>query len=178
MTTNTDPSQICILWHASTDSPSASLIRVLARRGFSVIETTSGHTAFAAACRCLESARRVVLVLDGREQLHQVDRVLDAIERFAPSLICWEHRSGANPPMVPIVRNRSVIEESPTSPSTTTNRPSGQRGQRSLRLVGKEDLGASDAPKHGPINARDVLDADELDALLAGELGDDRPGKK
>jgi hypothetical protein len=26
--------------------------------------------------------------------------------------------------------------------------------------------------KRAPISARDVLDADELDALLAGELGD------
>jgi hypothetical protein len=27
-------------------------------------------------------------------------------------------------------------------------------------------------PRRAPINARDVLDADELDALLAGEMGD------
>jgi len=183
MTIAADPSQVCILWHAAERPPNESLVRALSKRGFSVMPTTSGHTALAVGSRCAKSAKRVVLVLDGQE-LPQLDRVLDALDRFVPSLICWQHRPGANPPMVPIVRNKAATqgtpkegapkEGTPNKPSTTTMRSAGQTP---LRLVGKNDGNPSAGGKSGSINARDVLDADELEALLAGELGEGRRGK-
>ncbi|MGV6814198.1 MAG: hypothetical protein ACWA5W_04205, partial [Phycisphaerales bacterium] len=80
------------------------VIKAMIKRGFGVTCVQSQHAAFGSACRCAKDARRVVLVLDEPKKLMGVDRVLDGLERFAPSVICWEHESKANPPMRPIVR--------------------------------------------------------------------------
>ncbi len=189
MTRDAVPNQVCLLWHGADETPSDALIRVLDKRGFSVMPSASVHTIFAAACRCVKSAKRVVIVLDDRESLVGVDRLLDALDRFAPSVICWEHCQDANPPMVPVVRVGPSISSEPAPPTkrTTTGAQPGTQPDAQLRLVGEDEGGAQRSAvslaesccqknpmNQGPINARDVLDADELDALLAGELGEDR----
>ncbi len=189
MTHTNDPNQVCILWHAPDQSPKDSLINALTKRELSVLPTASKHTAFAAACRCAKVSKRVVIVLDDQDSLVDVERVLSAMERFCPEVICWVHTEGANPPIVPVVRTVDEVESdsirsessavvqsaqsrsvpSRSTGSSTTDSPSASP----LRLVGTKPSVESKAP----INTRDVLDADELDALLAGEMGDGKRGK-
>ncbi len=189
MTHDTVPNQVCILWHGADEAPTDSLVKVLCKRGFAVMPTASIHTVFASACRDTKSAKRVVIVLDDRSALVGVDRLLDALDRFAPSVICWEHRHDANPPMVPVVRPTSNTPSEPIPPAgrtmiSTSAQPDAKPDAK-LRLVGEEEgIGQRPAvslPKACdqkiPANARDVLDADELDALLAGEFGEDRGSK-
>lgn len=187
MTPPADPNQVCILWHPADSPPADSLIRALTKRGLSVMPAASIHTVFASACRCSKTAKRAVIVLDGRESLSGVDRVLDGLERFSPAVICWEHQPGANPPMVPVVR--AVAIEVQSEPKSTESDPVvGRKSAGSkLRLVGEDDLkdrkpkvSIPTTPSNGggTISSMDVLNADELDALLAGELGDEPRGKK
>ena len=159
--------------------------------------TSSMHTVFGSACRCAKVSKRVVIVLDERESLVGVDRVLDGLERFGPSVICWEHKEGANPPMVPFVRTvpqayvspeAPVAQREPSVQSEPINLPissqptPGQPTPSELRLVGeakepvpaKPIVTAQSNKSSGPITSSDVLNADELDALLAGELGKGR----
>jgi len=177
------PSRVCILWHPPAQAPSASLIRALSSRGLCVMPTASPHTALAGACRCAKTAERVVLVLDSRDELSQLERVCSAIDRFAPSVICWVHHPGANPPMVPLVRLGGARNErdahSPTHQSTEQSPQQSpiQSTKPPLRLVGEPQGARTPPPKSPPLSARDVLDADELDALLAGELSEGRRGK-
>jgi len=180
-----DPDQVCILWHAADRSPADALVRVLSKRGFAVMPTSSMHTVFGSACRCVKVSQRVVIVLDGRKSLVGVDRVLDGLERFGPGVICWEHVEGANPPMVPVVRTvplahvqpepvlvpESVLVPEPRAVSKPT--PS------ELRLVGDTQPdptkpAAEPIKRERVISSSDVLNADELDALLASEIGNGR----
>jgi len=176
------PEQVCLLWHAPDANPSDSLVRALTNRGLCVMPTASRHSVFAAACQYAKSARRVVIVLDGRETLGGVDRVLDALDRFSPGVICWEHCPGSNPPMVPVVREtgQALAQSSPV-----VSKPASGSRSASLRLVGEGDR-EQDQPKRASvsipsaspgrtISSSDVLDADELNALLSGEMGMDRP---
>jgi len=170
------PEQVCILWHHPEADPSGSLIRALTNRGLSVLSSSSHHTVFAAACQCAKSANRVVIVLDGRDSLVGVDRLLNALERFGPGVICWEHCPGMNPPMVPVVQE--AYEKPAGAQPVRASKPTN------LRLVGDP---AQEQPDHPPrvsiqkptpgraISSSDVLDADELNALLSGEMGSDRP---
>lgn len=182
---NQKQDQVCVLWHPESGSPSPALVKVMGKRGFSIAPVSSQHLAFAAMCKYAKSSRRVVLVLDARGELVGVDRVLDAMERFAPSAICWQHTEGANPPIIPLVRTERKQAE-PVKERTDSH-TAGQSDPE-LRLVGKEQ--AQEKPSANqiikptvlstpsqPLNTRDVLDADELDALLAGELGDERKRK-
>jgi len=178
--------RVCVLWHPRGRTPAEALLKALANKGMRVTLAHDAHAVFAACSVCKDAAARTVLLLDARGELEGVDRVLGALERFGPGVICWEHRVGANPPMVPVVqRPMPVVTPSEPLPSVRTGQP------MPLRLVGKPDAESRREPtpspeipsmplKRGPINARDVLDADELDALLAGELGkmDDRPGRR
>ncbi len=175
-----DHDQVCILWHRAEGSPAASpsesLIRVLKKRGFAVAPVSSKHAVFAAACRYAKTARRVVIVLDDRALLVGVDRVLDGLDRFSPGVICWEYVAEANPPMVPVVRMSS-----PNAGQTRPKEPVVQDEERAptkLRLV--QEASGPETPSvqpNAPMRASDVLNADELDALLAGEIGESRRGK-
>ncbi len=188
--------QVCILWHDADETPADPLVKVLCKRGFAVMPTASIHTVFAVACRYAKSAKRVVIVFDDRSALIGADRLLDALERFAPSVICWEHRHDANPPMVPVVPVVPIlprVRQTPVPSSSSESEPTnlaertviGTQAKAKLRLVGDDESDSSKSavslPKASdqkvPINARDVLDADELDALLAGELGEE-PGQR
>ena len=172
-----EPVRVCILWHAPGAQSSGLLIQAMTKRGFAVTCVSSQHAVVAAACSLAKSAKRVVLVLDGRDELVGVDRVLDALERFSPTTICWEHQPEANPPMVPVVR--TVVEEPmPKQPeqiihSTRDAKPID------LRLVPEPESLDANTPKAlkpirsgGTLRSSDVLNDDELNALLAGELGD------
>lgn len=184
--------QVCVLWCPKGDSPSAALLGALTNKGFKITLAHDAHSVFAAACACQGVAQRVVIVLDQRPKLHGVDRVLLSLERFAPTVICWAHQPGANPPMVPVVSpsrakpaprfEHGVRDEHKTPAATASVRPAAP-----LRLVGQGEPPEREPtpspepapvtvqvkqPTAGPISARDVLDADELDALLAGELSD------
>jgi len=175
----TDPDQVCMLWHRADRSPAQSLIRVLKKRGFAVAPVSSMHAVFAAACRYAKTARRVVIVLDDRASLIGVDRVLDGLDRFSPGVICWEYVADANPPMLPVVRISSP-KAGDTRPETSGVQDNN-RAQTKLRLVqqkGAEEMKpATRGPANAPMRASDVLNADELDALLAGEVGESRRGK-
>ena len=200
MTRSQSQDQVCILWHPDQNPSSDALIGALSRRGLSVTLASSTHRVFAAACHAQGFAKRVVIVLDKRDELTQVDRVIDGLERFGPSVICWEHQEGANPPMVPIVRtvSKPVATDVPTvSTSPVRSKPIAPSYKKpsTLRLVGEEPDEEKEAvparaatttssiksevsvSKSGSINTRDVLDADELNALLAGEMGEGRRGK-
>lgn len=171
--------QVCIIWHPSSRPPTPALLRALRNKGMALIDAPDAHTAFAATARVARTARRTVLVLDTRDELHDVDRVVSAIQRFQPQVLCWAHTPGANPPLVPLVQARSGSPKA--EPVLATNHPPAP-----LRLVGQQERTESQkqtpeptplkppaAVKQGqPLNARDVLDADELNALLAGEIGD------
>jgi len=181
-----DSHQICILWHPVERSPTDALIGALSKRGLSVTLATSKHAAFAAACSSAKVANRVVVVLDDRDSLDGVDRVLDGLERYGPSVICWEHCVGANPPMIPIVRTpvpKAVVEAVVEPESGSGVSKSSTSASSTLRLVGDNDqtsrptVTLPKVSKGGQISSSDVLNADELDALLAGEMGQGRRGK-
>lgn len=185
------PKQVCILWHAAERSPADALVRALINRGLAVTLATSKHAVFAAACQCDQSANRVVIVLDDRESLVGVDRVLDGLERFGPGVICWEHCPGANPPMVPVVRTvepKAQVQQDQQDHADHV--PGRDIPAAKLRLVNENETNENQStankpavkllrpiPKGGTISSSDVLDADELDALLAGEMGEGRRGK-
>jgi len=186
--------QACIVWHPVDRAPAPSLLKALNNKGMTIVDAEDAHTAFAAAQRASKSAKRTVIVLDTRDELHDVDRMIASIERFMPQVLCWAHEPGANPPLIPLVQPRKTRE---LTPSTSSGSCSG-KAPTPLRLVGHDDheLKPELKPKPkpepkpestvqstptpnppptkpaAPLSARDVLDADELNALLAGELGD------
>lgn len=175
--------QACIVWHPADRAPAQNLINALQNKGMTLIDADDAHTAFAAAQRVSRDAKRVVIVLDTRDELHDVDRLINALERFTPRVCCWAHEPGANPPLIPLVQ--PVASPPPARDTAHTD-----HAPAPLRLVGQtsEDEPADEPPVASsartlqptpastatakPVTARDVLDADELDALLAGELGD------
>jgi hypothetical protein len=231
MNQESDPNQVCILWHTPNEDPTAALVKALSKRELRVMPTTSMHMVFACACQLIKTSKRVVIVLQDRAQLQSVDRILDGLDRFSPEVIVWEYQEGMNPPMVPVVRTpeparseagQIVVPSSPTQHSTQHSTPlstqpsimssklnsprsqsesakATKRTNQPLRLVPAEpvlsetettmetnpienkpthtDRVSTKTAQSGPMNARDVLDADELDALLAGEMGKDRRGK-
>jgi hypothetical protein len=177
--------QACIVWHPADRAPAPGLISALRNKGMTIIGADDAHTAFAAAQRVAKSAKRTIIVLDTRDELQDAQRLIASIERFTPTVLCWAHEPGANPPLVPLVQPRKTPKPAPSVPQvTSTKKPAAP-----LRLVGHDDtepteestpkavspMSTPPAPSptpRAPISARDVLDADELDALLAGELGD------
>lgn len=178
--------QVCIVWHPGDRPPTPALLRALRNKGMTLIDADDPHTAFASVRVAARVARRAILVLDTREALHDCDRVLGALERFAPAVICWAYVPGANPPLVPLVQPKKGISPPPPRTAGVSAAP--------LRLVGRpqnsespesDDLRPEPVKPTGvprpiqPLNARDVLDPDELDALLASEIGqrESRKGK-
>ncbi len=190
--------QACIVWHPADRAPAPELLRALANKGLALIDADDPHTAFAAACSVAQTARRTILVLEASDQLSDIDCVCSALERFAPSVLCWAHHPGANPPLVPLVQPKASTPQRP-KPARATEPAVASKGTPAtpLRLVGRRE--ESPEPTHtkthdkthgqeqaqqpkapqvqhakqaAPLSSRDVLDADELDALLAGELGD------
>ncbi|MEZ6165445.1 MAG: hypothetical protein R3B67_13540 [Phycisphaerales bacterium] len=168
-----DDAQVCVVWHPSDRAPAPELLRALNNKGMTLIDADDPHLAFSAACKVANTARRVVLVLDGRDSLPNVDAIIGALPRFSPRVLCWAHVPGANPPLVPLVQPVKLASPEPsvpTYPAKSPSAPAAKSDESKLRLVGDA---APAAPKlRQAMSARDVLDADELDALLAGEAGD------
>ncbi len=182
--------QACIVWHPVDRAPAPSLLKALNNKGMTIVDAEDAHTAFAAAQRASKSAKRTVIVLDTRDELHDVDRMIASIERFMPQVLCWAHEPGANPPLIPLVQPRKTREPTQSISSVA----SSDTAPTPLRLVGHNDHELKPDPNPepnpestvqstptpnptpakpaAPLSSRDVLDADELDALLAGELGD------
>jgi hypothetical protein len=179
--------QACIVWHPSHRAPSRTLLRALGNKGLTIIAADDVHAAIASAQRASRSADRTIVVLDTLPELHDVDRLVSSIERFLPRALCWSHEPGANPPLVPLVQ--------PKKRTPTPSMPATHHKPAPLKLVGQDpepDVGPgrmpsndqgtqphadptpmSQSPKPAPtLSARDVLDAEELDALLASEVGD------
>jgi hypothetical protein len=172
-----DDAQVCVVWHPADREPAPELLRALRNKGMQLIDANDPHLAFSAACHAAKSAKRVVLVLDGRESLPNVEAIVGALPRFSPRVLCWAHEPGANPPLVPLVQpvkpappKQSVPAPSPVSDRKPVSNPETKSEESKLRLV-REAEPVAQKPKQ-PLSARDVLDADELDALLAGEAGD------
>lgn len=172
--------QACIVWHPADRAPAPGLLKALRNKGMLIIDAEDAHTAFAAANRVSQSAKRTVIVLDTKDELHDVERTISAIERFLPRVLCWAHEPGANPPLVPLVQPAASTPRREPAPVSAPHQPAP------LRLVGQDSDDPEERETHqtrepetavktapsAPLSARDVLDADELDALLAGELGD------
>lgn len=172
--------QACIVWHPADRAPTPGLLKALRNKGMLIIDADDAHTAFAAANRVAQSARRTVIVLDTRDELHDVERTISAIERFLPRVLCWAHQPGANPPLVPLVQpaaSKPTREPTPTParqhpvPLRLVGRDGDPQEETETRQQQEPTAAVKTAPR-APLSARDVLDADELDALLAGELGD------
>ena len=149
-------------------------MRALARRDMQVVPCDDPHEAFARICNDSRLGRRAILVLTGEEPRQLGERLMDAMERFAPDSVCWEHVPGANPPIRPVVGTLGgaidrVIEPTPKPEPTESAPAERMKPAPALRLT----PAPAQAPKpsgNGQVSAKDVLNADELDALLAGEL--------
>ncbi|MGJ8637325.1 MAG: hypothetical protein ACSHX5_10815 [Phycisphaerales bacterium] len=132
--------------------------------------------------------RGLIVVLDGGgEDLVDQDRVLEAMERFSPSALVWVYEEGANPPMRGLVGKGGRVGgvgARPTIGSAVQVAPGEKVAGRSsserpvLRLAGRVN-GQSNGQSNGQANgelktksngqglsASDVLDGDELAALL------------
>ncbi|MCC5822196.1 MAG: hypothetical protein LAT64_13975 [Phycisphaerales bacterium] len=168
----------CVVWtDPSADLPDA-LARVLLARGLDPVHTRSPHNALAEVCLAEHAGRRAVLIL---ADAPDPERVLAAAERFAPGAVVWIYQPGANPPLRPIVQitgpasvrtaqadrdeSRNGHHEEPKSP------PPPPEPMRPVRETTLKPVPAPADPirTDRPLSARDILDDDELEMLLAGE---------
>ena len=173
---------MCVVLHAPDADPSPVLVRSLSKRGLQVSTTGSPHIAGARIIRADRGGARCYLVLDPAAGVMSLASVTRLIERFAPGAVIWAHQPGMNPPIVPYVDPAEDVcpSEHDQSASADAVRPTGSDdGSPNLRIAsasaGDSSPGAGSV-KSGPVSASDVLNADELDALLAGELPG-HPGK-
>jgi len=141
---------------------SEPLVRALERRAMRVSTTDSRHEALAVACVAHRSREPLALVLDRADELKDLDRTLESIERFAPGALVWVFDESANPPLRAFVPPTSGADRTPEheqSPIAPSARPKpGASATPNLRLTGAEP--------DEPISSADILDQDELDALL------------
>ena len=149
-----------MVWRPGTTEPSAALSSALIKRDLRVQTTDSRHEALAVACVAHRKGEALVVVLDRADDLHQRERTLESIERFAPGALVWVFDERANPPLRAFVPQAAPAPR----PAAPPPRPASAGGPRSgpkppgLRLTGSEP--------DGPISSADVLNQDELDALL------------
>ena len=174
----TDPEttrRLCVVLHPQGENPDSGLVRALGRRDMQVVACDDAHESFARVCNDAKTGRSCILVLDGEEPRSMGDRLMDAMERFAPAGVCWEHAPGANPPIRPVVGTLGgaidrAIEPAP-APEPVEPAPFIEPAGPSpaLRLAPAPEQSPKPSPG-GHVSAKDVLNADELDALLASEL--------
>ena len=151
----------------------SALEAVLVRRGLSPLVVRSGHAALAELCVAQGAGERAALILCGVEGS---ERVLAAVERFAPRSVVWVYDEGANPPLRPVVeKKKTVPAEAPSVPARDVPAASTRNGVEPLLRIVREnglkpDKGPVDAPERArAVSARDILDDAELEMLLAGE---------
>lgn len=171
----TDPARrLCVVLHARGIGADPSLVRALSRRNMHVVACDDAHESFARVCNDAQGGHSSILVLDGDDPRSLGERLIDAMERFAPRAVCWEHTPGANPPIRPVVGTLGsaidrAIEPQEREPEKADPEPDLVGPAPALRLAPAPEQ----APKPtsgGHVSAKDVLNADELDALLAGEM--------
>lgn len=144
-----------------------------------VVACDDPHESFARVCNDAQQGHSSILVLDGDAPRSMGERLIDAMERFAPQAVCWEHTPGANPPICPVVGTLGGAIDRAIEPSA-----SDLESRREMSAPTNPDVGGpapalrlAPAPEQAPkptsggqVSAKDVLNADELDALLAGEM--------
>jgi hypothetical protein len=167
----------CVVWVDGPGGVPSALERVLVSRGMEPVRVGSGHGALAELCVAERAGSRSALILCG---VGEADRVLGAVERFAPSAVVWVFEAGANPPLRALVV-QAVKKEEKAEPARgaaeRTNGAAGASGVETdplMRLVRENGL-KNDRPAADPVrreravSARDILDDAELEMLLAGE---------
>ncbi|MBL4590527.1 MAG: hypothetical protein JKY96_01065 [Phycisphaerales bacterium] len=164
--------RLCVVLHAEGKSADSGLVRALKKRNMQVLESANPHEVFARICNDERGGRKPILVLDGDGPRSLGDRLIDAMERFTPAAVCWNHLPGANPPIQPVVGPLGAAIDAAATPAVEEQAP----------ISVPERVVAGPAPKlrltepqvgqarRSPVSATDVLDADELDALLAQEM--------
>ncbi len=144
-----------MVWRPLGSPRSDALIGALSKRDFRVQTTDSRHEALAIAAVAHRKHEALVLVMDRAPEIARRDRTLEAIERFAPGALLWVYDESANPPLRAFVEHQT--KPAPRAPSVQT--PPPRRGAPpGLRLTGSD--------RDEPVSSADILDQDELDALL------------
>jgi hypothetical protein len=110
----------------------------------------------------------VIVVLDGGGgELVDQQRVLGALERFCPQSRVWVYEEGANPPLRGFVDEGEVVDAPKSAVEVQVRvhetvqeqiKPEST-SQTSLRIAGNNG-------RNSALKASDVLDQDELAALL------------
>lgn len=172
----------CVVWHRGS-AIGRPLRNALESRGIVVETSRSGHEVLAMGCAAQQrienhtdgGGRGLIVVLDGGgADLMDQDRVLEAMERFSPSVLVWVYEEGANPPMRGLVGKGGRVGASsarPTLGSAVVASPSVKVADRSIERPALRMAGRLNGQKKGKSNghglsASDVLDGDELAALL------------
>ncbi len=151
-----------------------TLVRALSKRNLQVVACDDPHESFARICNDARAGNRSILVFSGDQARGYSEQIVGAMERFAPSAVCWNHLPGANPPIQPLVGPLGGAIEAAMKPEPKPERIPEQKPEASGESVSAPKLrltaSPQGAPKQAPMSAKDVLDADELDALLASEV--------
>lgn len=134
-----------------------------------VVPSDDPHEAFARICNDSRLGRKSILVLAGEDPRQLGERLMDAMERFAPEAVCWEHVPGANPPIQPVVGTLGSAIDHAIEP-TPTSRPEPRPAHDPAPALRLAPAPAQAPRASGNVSSKDVLNADELDALLAGEM--------
>lgn len=150
------------------------LERVLHARGLVPVRAESPHAALAELCLAQRAGSKAALIVCG---VREVARLVAAVERFAPGAVVWVYEDGANPPLRPLVLTLKAPAPQDTPPARPTTAKKDPRFPALVRENGlKHAPGPVDAVRQGPPkSARDVLDDDELEMLLAGEKAMEDP---
>ncbi|MEQ9207807.1 MAG: hypothetical protein RLN78_10605 [Phycisphaerales bacterium] len=163
------------MWHPVGVGAPGALVDALISRQLRVETSGSGHEVLAMGC--VEQQRGgagLIVVLDGRGgELAEQSRVLEAMERFCPSALVWVYEVGANPPLRGFVEKSMAAGVAVQEPAHKSAHKSGHKqvqkasaetARPRLRLSGTGGLGTNGSGQ--VMNASDVLDGDELSALL------------
>lgn len=164
----------CVVWAAGPGGVPSALEGVLVKRGLTPVGVRSGYGALAELCLAERAGVRSALILCG---VGEADRVLAAVERFAPSAVVWVFEAGANPPLRAIVVKKEEKAVPAKAAAPRTNGAAGaSRGETDplMRLVRENGLKNGRPPadrvvRERAVSARDILDDAELEMLLAGE---------
>lgn len=154
----------CVVWHQSGAQSPRALVRALSSRGLRVETSGSAHEVLAIACaeqrRADEGRGGMIVVLDGGgRELDEQSRVLSAMERFCPMARVWVYEEGANPPLRGFVDMTKKVATPETDVEPPVEEKAGSASRPALRIVGSNGSGST-------LKASDVLDQDELSALL------------
>lgn len=126
----------------------------------SVQTTDSRHEALSIACVAHRKHRALVVVLDRAPEIIQRDRALEAIERFAPGALIWVYDESANPPL------RAFVEQPKPEPKARVHQEPAPSPRPKPRRTAPPGLRLTGSDRDEPVSSADILDQDELDALL------------